>query len=115
VKLFEAMADEYDAFRPSYPAALYERLDGLLGGLDRRGVADFGAVPGIATRQLLDRVAAVTAVDASVEMLRRAAGRTSGLRTVKAEGASLLIRCTGLRSRLLGQSWHWIDQARAAT
>lgn len=87
---FEAVADEYDAARPSYPPGVYDslaRLDGLR-------VLDVGAGTGIATRQLLARGASVIAVDQGREVLGRAVAKTPGLRAIVADGAAL--RCVAV-------------------
>lgn len=47
---FEAIADEYDAARPSYPQRVYEALGPLAGRL----VLDVGAGTGIATMMEVD-------------------------------------------------------------
>ena len=88
VASFEAVADEYDAARPSYPD---EVLDAL-GPLEGVRVLDVGAGTGLATRALIARQAKVVAVDSGREVLRRATARTAGLAAVVADGAVLPVR-----------------------
>lgn len=85
---FEAVADEYDAARPSYPPGIYDALGALEGLL----VLDVGAGTGIATRQLSARGASVIAIDPGRGVLARAVGRAPGLRAVVADGAVLPVR-----------------------
>ena len=56
---FDAVADEYDAGRPSYPDGVYDGLEPLAGRL----VFEGGAGTGIATRALLQRGARVVPFD----------------------------------------------------
>jgi ubiquinone/menaquinone biosynthesis C-methylase UbiE len=83
VASFDAVADEYDAARRSYPRAIYDAL----GAIEGKAVLDVGAGTGIATRQLLAWGALVVAVDAAPAMLARAASLTPGLRRIVADGA----------------------------
>lgn len=105
---FESVADEYDMARPSYPAEVYDAL-GPLGGLR---VLDIGAGTGIATRALLERGAAVVAIDPGPTVLRRAAARTTGLIATVADGAALPVRSGAADLVCLAQAWHWLDPTR---
>lgn len=107
VASFETVADEYDSARPSYPAALYDAL----GNLDGLLVLDVGAGTGIATRRLLERGAAVIAVDRGREVLRRAVTRTPGLAAVVADGAVLPIRARSIDLICFAQAWHWLEES----
>lgn len=114
VRSFDAAAEDYDAGRPSYPAAVYDLLDMRVGGLAGKVVADGGAGTGIVARQLLDRGAEVIAFDPGPRLLRRAVGRTPGVRAVVAEAAAVPLRSCVLDAVCFGQSWHWVDQADGA-
>jgi len=105
VASFEAVADEYDAARPSYPPGVYDSL----GQLDGLRVLDVGAGTGIATRQLLARGASVIAVDPGREVLGRAVARTAGLRAVVADGAALPVRDGAAELVCFAQAWHWLN------
>lgn len=65
---FDAGALAYDRFRPRYPAELFDDLVNL--GELRRGtqVVEVGAGTGIATRALVDRGLAVTALEPAPNM-----------------------------------------------
>jgi SAM-dependent methyltransferase len=102
---FDAVAEEYDAGRPSYPAGVYDALGDLAG----RRVLDVGAGTGIATRQLLARDAVVTAIDVGPAVLARAARRTPGLVAVVADGTALPVRDGAADVITFAQSWHWLD------
>lgn len=104
---FEAVADEYDAARPSYPAGVFDAL-GPLAGLV---VLDVGAGTGIATRELIARQAKVVAVDLGRQMLRRARARTAALPSVVADGAVLPLGSRSADLICFAQSWHWLDEA----
>jgi SAM-dependent methyltransferase len=105
VASFESVASEYDAARPSYPAAVYDALGDLRGLV----VLDVGAGTGIATRQLLERGASVVAIDRGGEVLRRAAARTPGLPAAVADGAVLPVRGGSVDLVCFAQAWHWLD------
>jgi SAM-dependent methyltransferase len=101
---FDAVADEYDAGRPSYPPGVYDALGELAG----RRVLDVGAGTGIATRQLLARGAVVTAIDVGPAVLARAARRTPGLVAVVGDGTALPARDGAADLITFAQSWHWL-------
>jgi SAM-dependent methyltransferase len=105
--LFEEVADDYDAGRPDYPAAVYDALDLVPGSV----VLEGGAGTGIATRALLGRGAAVIAFDVSSSLLRRAVDRTPGLDAVIADGVRLPFRDGCADLICFAQSWHWLDES----
>lgn len=108
VPSFDAVVDDYDAARPSYPDAVYDSLEPLARAL----VLEGGAGTGIATRQLLSRGASVVAFDVGPAMLTRAVARTTGLRAVVADGASAPFRDGCADLVCFAQSWHWLDVNR---
>jgi SAM-dependent methyltransferase len=110
VSPFEAVADQYDAGRPSYPPGILDALGPLRGLL----VLDVGAGTGIATRQLRGRGASVIAVDLGRAVLGRAAARTPGLMAVVADGAVLPVRSGAADLICFAQSWHWLDGSTRA-
>lgn len=107
VASYDAVADEYDAARPSYPPGVYDAL----GALERLRVLDIGAGTGIATRQLRERGAVVTAVDPGATVLARAAARSPGLAVVVGDGAVLPVRDGAVDLVCFAQSWHWLDES----
>jgi SAM-dependent methyltransferase len=110
VASFEAVADEYDAARPTYPDEVFDAL-GPLAGLR---VLDVGAGTGIATRGLIARQATVIAIDPGHEVIRRAMRHTAALMAVVGDGA-LLPRSNAVDLVSFAQSWHWLDPATRVT
>ena len=111
---FETVVDDYDAARPAYPAAVYDRIATATGGLVGKLVADGGAGTGVATRQLVGRGAEVVAFDPGLAVLARAVLRTPGLRAVAADGGAIPLRAASLDLVCFAQSWHWVDQRSGA-
>ena len=107
VASFEAVAEEYDAARPSYPGEVFDAL-GPLAGIR---VLDVGAGTGIATRSLIARHADVVAIDPGRELLRRATTHTAGLVAVVADGAALPVQSNAVDLGCFAQAWHWLDPA----
>ncbi len=103
---FDAVADEYEVGRPSYPEALFDALEPLAGAI----VIEGGAGTGIATRSLLRRGARVFPFDVGSKVLAVAVRRTPGLAAVLADGAALPFRdrCSDLIC--FAQSWHLLDK-----
>ena len=112
--IFDSAADEYDAARPSYPAALFEELAKHAGPLAGKLVLDWGAGTGIASRQLAERGAAVISLDIGEQMLRRALARSPGSACVLADGNRMPIRSASADLVTFAQSWHWFDRRTAA-
>ncbi|MFL6075846.1 MAG: class I SAM-dependent methyltransferase [Mycobacteriales bacterium] len=105
---FEALVEEYDAARPSYPDALYDALAGYAGGLAGALVVECGAGTGLATRALRGRGATVLATDLGEAMLRRNAARTPGLPAAVADGHALPVRDGTADLVCYAQAWHWM-------
>lgn len=108
------MAASYAAGRPNYPAALYDTLASQLGRpLAGAHVVDLGAGTGIASRQLAERGAVVTAVELSGPMITQLAATSPGVRPVRGSATALPLRrhCADLVTS--AQAWHWMDPALA--
>lgn len=111
---FDTVAANYAAGRPDYPAELYDTLANVLGrplaGLD---VVDLGAGTGIASRQLAERGARVTAVELSGPMIGQLAATSPGVRPVRGSATAIPLRddCADLVTS--AQAWHWMDPALA--
>lgn len=111
---FDTVAANYAAGRPNYPAELYDTLANVLGrplaGLD---VVDLGAGTGIASRQLAERGARVTAVELSGPMIEQLAATSPGVRPVRGSATAIPLRdhCADLVTS--AQAWHWMDPAFA--
>jgi ubiquinone/menaquinone biosynthesis C-methylase UbiE len=111
--LFDSVAEEYDAARPSYPDAIYDELEKAAGPLAGQLVLDGGAGTGIASRQLAARGARLVALDLSEPMLRRALARSPRLCWVVADGDMMPLRASCIDLACFAQSWHWFDPVRA--
>ncbi len=108
--VFDVAAAEYDAARPSYPAALFDELAERAGPLAGQLVLDWGAGTGISSRQLAERGAVVVSLDIGEQMLRRALARSQGSACVLADGHRMPIRSASADLVTFAQSWHWFDQ-----
>jgi SAM-dependent methyltransferase len=108
--VFDSAAREYDAARPSYPAALFDELEQRTGPMAGRLVLDWGAGTGIASRQLAGRGATVVSLDIGEQMLRRAQARSPESACVLADGHQMPIRTATADLVTFAQSWHWFDQ-----
>src|ERR1039457_4610438 len=111
--LFDSVAEEYDAARPSYPDAIYDELEKAAGPLAGQLVLDGGAGTGIASRQLAARGARLVALALSEPMLRRALARSPRLCWVVADGDMMPLRASYIDLACFAQSWHWFDPVRA--
>lgn len=110
----ESTARHYATARPSYPEALFDALDELLGGqLAGADVIDVAAGTGIATRQLARRGAHVTAIELSGAMLGELVAATPGARVVQGSGNALPLADDCADMITYAQAWHWMDARRA--
>ena len=112
--LFDPLAEDYDAARPSYPDGIYEALEDAAGPLAGQVVLDGGAGTGIATRQLAGRGARTVGLDIGERMLRRARARSPRSCFLLADGNTIPLRDASVDLACFAQSWHWFDQDRAA-
>jgi SAM-dependent methyltransferase len=108
---FDSVAAEYDAYRPDYPAQLFDALESAMGQpLMWSEVCDVGAGTGIATRALAGRGANVTAVDPGIGVLGVLRSRsTSRVRAVVGDGNALPLRDGAFDLVSYAQSFHWTD------
>ena len=90
-QLFDLVAAEYDAYRPDYPAQLFDALESAIGQpLLRADGLDVGRGTGIATRALAGRGANVVAVDPGQGVLQVLSARsTSRVLPVVGDGNAL--------------------------
>lgn len=107
---FDALVEDYDAARPSYPAELFAALPRLVGlaGLAGVRVVEIGAGTGIATRELVRHGAQVLAVDVAGQMLRRLLVRVPGVAAVQGSAEALPVRDRAADLVCAAQAWHWV-------
>lgn len=109
---FDRVADGYEA-RPGYPTAVFETLSGRCGLGPGASVLEIGPGTGQATLPMLDRGAAVTAVEPGASLARRlgekTAGRTIEIVVSKFEDATLPENCFDLAAS--ATAFHWVDTA----
>ncbi|WP_157251861.1 class I SAM-dependent methyltransferase [Nonomuraea typhae] len=114
-KVFDRVAEAYDAARPHYPDEVYGALSEISGvPLAGATVVDVGAGTGILTRALQARGARVLAVDPGAEMLSFLVSRlsgTAGVAAVIGDGNVLPVADGSADLVTYAQSWHWLDPA----
>lgn len=112
--MFNAVADDYDRYRPGYPDALFEDLALAtgLGSGDR--ILELGCGAGQATRGLAGLGVPLLALDPGPALIRAAAARVGQAPHVAF--AETTFEAWPLQSKafklvLAAQAWHWIDPA----
>lgn len=116
---FDAWADEYDRYRPTYPDALFDLIARELELPPDPRVADLGAGTGRASIAMAGRGWRVTAVEPGGPMLDvlRSRANTEGLAV---EAVQATAELTGLEAGAFdlataAQSFHWFDKPAALT
>jgi SAM-dependent methyltransferase len=114
-QLFDGVAADYDAYRPDYPAQLFDALESAMGQpLLWSHVCDVGAGTGISSRAIAGRGATVTAVDPGLGVLRVLRSRsTSRVLPVVGDGNALPLADSQFDLVSYAQSFHWTDPDRA--
>lgn len=106
---FATVAAEYAAFRPRYPAGLYDWLAAEVA--DRDAAWDCACGSGQVSLDLAARFAHVEATDASAEQIRAAPAHPRvRYRVATAEASGLAAGSVSLVT--VGQALHWFDCAR---
>jgi SAM-dependent methyltransferase len=114
---FDSDVEGYEAARPGYPPQLFDALEQHAGLRQGSRVLEVGPGTGQATLPLLDRGAAVVAVEAGVHMAallrRRVAGRACTVIHAEFEHADLQQSTAPDRFDLAvaATSFHWVDTA----
>lgn len=101
---FEAVVDDYDAARPTYPDRVYDEIRGLAGG----DVLELGTGTGLATPGLLSRAASVVGSDLGPRMLGRAVAKL-GIPAVVARAEALPFADDSFDVVTGAQMWHWVS------
>ena len=112
-RAFDAWADDYDRYRPGYPAALFDEIaDRLALPADAR-IADLGAGTGKVSRAAAHRGWRVTAVEPGEPMLavlrRRAAAEGLPIKVVQATAERTGLPAAAFDAAVAGEAYHWFD------
>ncbi|MEU8528465.1 MULTISPECIES: class I SAM-dependent methyltransferase [Streptomyces] len=111
---FDRAAASYAANRPSYPPALYDALEELVGRpLRGARVADVGAGTGLATAVLHGRGARVVAVEPGPGMAAQFRLGLPGVPLVLGVGDELPLASGSMDIVTYAQAWHWTDPRRS--
>ncbi len=110
-RTFDAVADRYDAARPTYPDALYDDLVELAGLQAGARLLEVGCGTGKATRPLLERGFRVVCVELGGRLAAQARHNLAGL------GAELHVGAFeewhgdpgGFDLVYAATAWHWLD------
>jgi SAM-dependent methyltransferase len=106
-------ADRYELGRPGYPRESVDHLVRALGLDTSSAVVEVGAGTGKLTRDLVDRVGTIIAVEPS-EGMRRMLVRQVAVDVMAGTAEDLPIPDASVDAVLAAQTWHWVDGERAA-
>jgi SAM-dependent methyltransferase len=109
---FDAVATDYDAYRPEYPSELFDTIERYAGALHAMRVLDLAAGTGIATRALTARGATVVATDLGEDMVRVLRHRSPDVPAVIARAESLPFPDEVYGLVTCATAWHWIEPDR---
>lgn len=111
---FNSAAAQYEASRPSYPAALFDLVEEFLSrSLRGTRVADVGAGTGIATALLHHRGAHVIAVEPGDAMAVEFRRVLPDVPIVRGDGNALPLADSSHDLVAYAQSWQWTDTTRS--
>jgi len=102
---FEGLGEQYQKFRPTYPAAF---MDWLIELTRPGGAIDLGCGTGIAMNLLAERGVSVIGVDPSADMLAQARGVR-----IRGDAMRLPFRAAAFDLAYAAQSFHWFDTCAA--
>jgi SAM-dependent methyltransferase len=116
-RAFDAWADEYERYRPGYPAALFDLVAARLELPDDATVVDLGAGTGKVARGAAIRGWRVTAVDPGEPMLAvlraRAAAEGLQIAVVNRRAEDTGLEAAAFDAALAGEAYHWFDASAA--
>ncbi|TDU87407.1 methyltransferase family protein [Kribbella voronezhensis] len=100
-------AELYDRVRPTYPPALYDELESLVGNRPR--VLEIGCGTGQATGPMLERGWSVQAVELSPELSRVARAKLPELEVITADFDTWPLPAERFDLVLSATAFHWLD------
>lgn len=110
---FGSVAEQYDRFRPDYPAELVEDVIAYAGCRPGSEVLEIGAGTGKATRMFCARGLSVLAVEPDHQMAAVASTQaaTAGyhVRIIEADFESAELPAGAFPLAYSGQAWHWVE------
>jgi SAM-dependent methyltransferase len=112
-RTFETVADQYQAARPEYPAALYEALIELAGLAASDHLLEVGCATGKATLPLARRGFAITCLEPGPQLAAAARRNLAGFDVTVVESTFEQWEQPPTLFALVfaATSWHWIDPA----
>ncbi len=111
-RVFDAIADEYDRHRPTYPDELVDRACRAAGLEPGARVLEVGCGSGQLTGSLLARGLRVTAVEPGAQLVLRARGRLDGAGDAEFVNRRLedaALTDAGYPAVFSASAFHWID------
>ncbi len=116
-RAFDAWADDYEHYRPGYPAALFDLITDRLHLPADATVVDLGAGTGKVARATAARGWRTTAVEPGEPMLAvlraRAAAEGVDIDVVRAGAEDTGLSNASFDAALAGEAYHWFDAAAA--
>jgi SAM-dependent methyltransferase len=103
---FDAVAEQYDAVRPSYPAAL---IDDVLARSGARRALEVGAGTGKATVMFAERGLDIVAVEPGAQMAAVLRERVRGMRVEVVEAMFESCNLSNFALAYAATSFHWIE------
>jgi SAM-dependent methyltransferase len=110
---FDAVAAEYERYRPEYPAAALRWVADRLGVGTGARVLDVGAGTGKLTRGLLSLGLDVVAVDPGPPMLAQLRAATPAVEAYEGSAEAVPLPDGSVDAAVAGQAYHWFDPGLA--
>lgn len=113
---FSTRVEDYVRFRPEYPSAVLETLEGECGLNSASRVADIGSGTGILSRLFLEHGNPVWAVEPNREMREsadRQLGRFTNFRSIDGRAEATTLSDHSVNFVTVGQAFHWFDRTAA--
>jgi len=111
---FDGLADNYDKYRPRYPAILFKEIHDWMQP-SAKNIYDIGAGTGIAIEGMT-RVTGkhydFTAIDISEDMINKGREKLPGVTWVKGKAEDILSDKSRIDVIMAAQSFQWMDRAK---